>query len=316
MSAFSRVCLIGFGEVGQILADDLITAGVPHLTAFDILFSTRGSIPSKAIAERSPVRAAPNAPEAVLGCDLVLSAVTAASDLDAALSVVRGLSAGAFFVDLNSVSPRAKRQACAVIEAAGAKYVEAAVMSPFPPKRIGSPMLLGGPYAEEFRERSLRLGFKGEVFADEIGPASATKMCRSVLIKGLEALLTESMLAARLYGVEDVVLASLSDLLPVGDWEKLARYMISRSLEHGSRRAEEMWEVRQNGAGCRCGADYEFCHGKAAGLGGGLQVGAVRTGTWGDVGPHSGRRRTALGGGRTLNDHRLSRALHDRARAA
>jgi 3-hydroxyisobutyrate dehydrogenase-like beta-hydroxyacid dehydrogenase len=245
MSTFARVCLIGFGEVGQILADDLIAVGVGHLTAFDILFSTKGSIPSKAIAERTGVRAAPNAPEAALGCDLILSAVTAASDLDAALSVVRGLSAGAFYVDLNSVSPRAKRQACAVIEAAGGRYVEAAVMSPFPPKRIGSPMLLGGPHAQEFRERSLRLGFKGEVFSDEIGPASATKMCRSVLIKGLEALLTESMLAARLYGVEDTVLTSLSDLLPVGDWEKLARYMISRSLEHGTRRAEEMREVAQ-----------------------------------------------------------------------
>lgn len=245
MSTFARVCLIGFGEVGQILADDLVAAGVGHLTAFDILFSTKGSIPSKAIAERGGVHAAPNAPEAALGCDLILSAVTAASDLDAALSVVRGLSAGAIYVDLNSVSPRAKRQACAVIEAAGGRYVEAAVMSPFPPKRIGSPMLLGGPHAEEFRARSLRFGFKGEVFSDEIGPASATKMCRSVLIKGLEALLTESMLAARLYGVEETVLDSLSDLLPVGDWQKLARYMISRSLEHGTRRAEEMREVAQ-----------------------------------------------------------------------
>ncbi len=121
--------------------------------------------------------------------------------------------------------------------------MEAAVMSPFAPKRIGSPMLLGGPHAAEFHRRAQALGFKGEVFSDEVGPASATKMCRSVLIKGLEALLTESMLAARLYGVEATVLDSLSDLLPVGDWHKLARYMISRSLEHGTRRAEEMREV-------------------------------------------------------------------------
>jgi 3-hydroxyisobutyrate dehydrogenase-like beta-hydroxyacid dehydrogenase len=63
------------------------------------------------------------------------------------------------------------------------------------------------------------------------------------MIKGIEALLTESMLAARHYGVEATVLASLSDLLPLPDWEATARYMISRSLEHGARRAEEMREA-------------------------------------------------------------------------
>jgi 3-hydroxyisobutyrate dehydrogenase-like beta-hydroxyacid dehydrogenase len=245
MTGFSRVCLIGFGEVGQVLADDLARAGVAHLTAFDVLFPNKNSIPSTALDGRS-VHASRNAPEAALGCDLIISAVTAASELDAALSVVRGVSPGAFYLDLNSVSPRAKRQACAVIEAAGGRFVEAAVMSPIAPKRIASPMLLGGHHAREFCERAAPLGFTGaEAFSDEIGPASATKMCRSVLIKGIEALLTESLLSARLYGVEETVLRSLSDLLPMPHWEKLARYMISRSLEHGSRRAEEMREVAQ-----------------------------------------------------------------------
>jgi 3-hydroxyisobutyrate dehydrogenase-like beta-hydroxyacid dehydrogenase len=121
--------------------------------------------------------------------------------------------------------------------------VEAAVMTPFPGKRIASPMLLGGPHAEAFLERAAPLGFITTIASREIGIASATKMCRSVMIKGIEALLMESMLAARHYGVEQDVLASLSDLLPVGDWEKLAHYMISRSIEHGTRRAEEMREV-------------------------------------------------------------------------
>src|SRR5205814_2940164 len=68
-------------------------------------------------------------------------------------------------------------------------------------------------------------------------------MCRSVIIKGMEALLAESLLTARRHGVEDAVLASLQDLFPVGDWRALARYMISRSLQHGRRRAEEMREA-------------------------------------------------------------------------
>jgi 3-hydroxyisobutyrate dehydrogenase-like beta-hydroxyacid dehydrogenase len=104
-------------------------------------------------------------------------------------------------------------------------------------------MLLGGPHAEAFLERARALGFSGaKVFSPIIGQASATKMCRSVIIKGVEALLSESLLSARHYGVEKTVLDSLSDLLPAGDWEKLALYFISRTLEHGTRRAEEMRE--------------------------------------------------------------------------
>jgi 3-hydroxyisobutyrate dehydrogenase-like beta-hydroxyacid dehydrogenase len=236
-----HVCLIGFGEVGQILSADLAHAA--ELTAYDILFDRPDSVPSRAL-KSGKVRAARSAKDAAHGADIVLSAVTAASDLDAAKSVAEGLKRGAFYVDFNSASPGTKQKAATIVENSGGRYVEAAVMSPFPPKRLATSMLLGGPHAREFLGRAKTLGFSGaSVFSDRIGPASATKMCRSVMIKGIEALLAESMLAARRHGVEKDVLASLSDLLPVGDWEKLARYMISRSLEHGTRRAEEMREV-------------------------------------------------------------------------
>ncbi|HEX7758067.1 MAG TPA: DUF1932 domain-containing protein, partial [Caulobacteraceae bacterium] len=137
----------------------------------------------------------------------------------------------------------AKRASARAVEAAGGRYVEAAVMTPFPPRRIASAMLLGGPHAASFLAAASGLGLEAQVFSDQVGQASAVKMCRSVMIKGVEALLMESMLSARRYGVEATVLASLSDLLPVGDWPALARYMISRSLEHGTRRAEEMREA-------------------------------------------------------------------------
>jgi 3-hydroxyisobutyrate dehydrogenase-like beta-hydroxyacid dehydrogenase len=240
--SFSRICLIGLGEVGQILADDLKTAGVTHITAYDILFDRPDSIPARAAKQRdlSPSK---SAAEAARKAELIISAVTAANDQDAARSVAHGDLAGTFYLDLNSASPGTKKDAARIIEGAHGRYVEAAVMTPFPPKRIASPMLLGGPHAEEFLSQAEPLGFNGRMVSAEIGIASATKMCRSVMIKGIEALLTESMLSARHYGVEKDVLASLSDLLPVGDWEKLARYMISRSFEHGTRRAEEMREV-------------------------------------------------------------------------
>jgi 3-hydroxyisobutyrate dehydrogenase-like beta-hydroxyacid dehydrogenase len=242
MSAgFTRIALIGFGEVGQTLGADLLAAGA-SVTAYDPLFGNSNSVPSRALPKIRVV-AQKTALEAVRDAELVISAVTAASDLDAARSVVPGLPAAAFYLDVNSVSPGMKQACSKIIEDSSGRYVEAAVMTPIAPKRIASSMLLGGPHAADFITRAQELGFSGaKAFSQIIGQASATKMCRSVVIKGTEALLLESLVAARHYGVEKTVLDSLSDLMPVGDWDRLARYMISRALEHGTRRAEEMRE--------------------------------------------------------------------------
>ncbi len=244
MAAFSRVALIGFGEVGQTLGADLLAA-CASVAAYDVLFARADSAPSRALANIR-LRAAKSAQEAVRSAELVISAVTAASDVDAAKSVVPELEKGAFYLDLNSVSPGVKQACAKIIEEAGGRYVEAAVMTPIAPKRIASSMLLGGPHGAEFQMRAAPTGFTGaKVFSPIIGQASATKMCRSVIIKGIESLLAESMLTARHYGVEKTVLDSLSDLLPAGDWEKIATYFISRTLEHGTRRAEEMREAAE-----------------------------------------------------------------------
>ncbi len=241
MSAFKKIALIGFGEVGQTLAEDLAKMEA-ELSAFDILFSDPDSAPSKAVTQTS-ARHGTDAHDAVSGAELVISAVTPAADSDAARSVAGAIAKGATFLDLNSASPEMKLECRDIVEGAGGLYVEAAVMTPIEGKRIASAMLLGGGHAKEFMNRARPLGFAGEVVSDQVGRASATKMCRSVIIKGVEALLSESMLAARFYGVEKEVLDSLSDLLPHPDWEKFARYMISRALEHGTRRAEEMREA-------------------------------------------------------------------------
>ncbi len=76
-----------------------------------------------------------------------------------------------------------------------------------------------------------------------IGEASSIKMLRSVMIKGLEALTAECMLAARRAGVEQQVLASLQASDPGIDWTARSAYNLERMLVHGKRRAAEMREV-------------------------------------------------------------------------
>jgi 3-hydroxyisobutyrate dehydrogenase-like beta-hydroxyacid dehydrogenase len=245
MRGFTRIALIGFGEVGQSLAQAFLADGRGDLAVWDTAFEDPGSGPSRAL-DLIPVREAPSAPDAVAGAELVISAVTAARDVEAAMAAASGLWPGAYFLDLNSASPNTKRASFHVIAWTEAHYVEGAVMSPINPKRLTVPMLLGGAAAEGFVELARATGLTGaEVFSTEVGKAAAAKLCRSVVVKGLGALVTESMLAARHHGVEQVVLESLSDLLPLPHWRATAAYLISRSLEHGERRAEEMREAAQ-----------------------------------------------------------------------
>lgn len=254
-----QVLLLGFGEVGQRLGADLLARGRARVAAWDRLFPWPGTVPSQAL-EQPPfagrvtpghnLAGALNALQVLAGEGaevLVVSAVTAAECLPVAretASLLARQAPGAWYLDLNSAAPETKAAAASTITGAGGRYVEGAVMSPIAPRGLASPLLLGGPEAAAFLAEALTLGFTGaSVFSPVLGQASAAKMCRSIMVKGIEALLTESLVAARHYGVEQTVLASLQDLLPLGDWERLARYMVSRSLEHGKRRAEEMREV-------------------------------------------------------------------------
>jgi len=236
------VCLLGFGEVGQVLSQDLRTR-VGRLCAWDLKFSDTASTPSRAAA-RHDILAASDAKHAVADADLVISAVTAAQIGEAARSVAPYLKRDAYFFDLNSTSPAAKTEAASAVDSAGGRFVEAAIMSPISPRRTASPMLLGGVHAAGFLPLAHELGFSGaEAFSGKLGAASAAKMCRSVVVKGLEALMLESLLAARQHGVDGAVLESLRSLFPGDSGAPTPQYMISRALTHGRRRAEEMREA-------------------------------------------------------------------------
>lgn len=239
-----RIALIGFGEAGSILGADLVGTGF-DVSTYDILLDdsrTRGELLAR--AEHAHVRAADSFAAAVAGADLIVSAVTASSSGDVATMAGKHLTAGQLFLDINSVSPAKKQSSCKAVEASGAGYVESAVMAPVPPYRLKVPMLLGGRRAGEAAVLLTNLGFNAKAIASEIGVASAVKMCRSVIIKGIESLAVESMRAARHFGAEEQVLASLNQTFPGMGWDKeLPDYLISRVAEHGRRRAAEMREV-------------------------------------------------------------------------
>ena len=126
-------------------------------------------------------------------------------------------------------------------------------MTSVPPYGIRVPMLLGGAHASELAAVLSGWGMDATAVSEQLGVASAIKMCRSVMIKGLEALVIESYTTARAYGVEDHVLPTLLETFPSINWDRQGAYFFSRVVQHGQRRAEEMREaahtVREAGGG-------------------------------------------------------------------
>lgn len=238
-----HIALVGYGEVGKIFAAELIARGA-RVSFFDILLADeQAGAAMRAHAASLGATACDTLAAALDGAQLAMSAVTASSTLAVAEEAAKSIRPGQFFLDLNSASPTTKQTSARLIDAAGGYYVEAAVMGSVPPYGIKVPIILGGSKREALARLLAPADMRMELGVAEVGVASAVKMCRSIMIKGLEALTVECMLTARRYGVEDQVLASLDETYPGMDWQKEADYLVSRVVQHGRRRAAEMREV-------------------------------------------------------------------------
>lgn len=204
------------------------------MTAYDI----------KPVSPIANVAMAASNGEALDGAVAALSLVTADEALAAAQAAAQHVAPGTFWFDMNSVAPDTKRAASTAIEAAGGRYVDVAVMAPVYPRRTAVPLLVSGPNAEAGADLLRSIGFSSvRVVAGPVGRASSIKMIRSVMVKGIEALTAECVLAADRAGVLDEVLASLDASPAPTSWAERADYNLERMLQHGLRRAAEMEEV-------------------------------------------------------------------------
>ncbi|MFQ5995011.1 MAG: DUF1932 domain-containing protein [Acidiferrobacterales bacterium] len=235
---------IGFGEAAYHIAKGLRTAGAPPIFAYDI---ARDDPARRSAIEARAADAEVGITESIEGLakrvEVILSTVVSSSAVAAAEAAAPYLKRHHFYVDLNSTSPEVKQQIAAVTTKAGARFIEAAVMAGVPPLGHKVPMLLCGNAVPTLVEKLAPYDMNLENFGREVGRATATKMFRSIVVKGLEALFIECVLAASRYGVAERVLESVQTGYPGIDWNKLASYLIGRTAIHGKRRAHEMEEV-------------------------------------------------------------------------
>lgn len=234
----SSLAFIGFGEAGIAFA----AAGA---RAYDLKTEDLVTAAAKrADYDAAGVTGCATAAEALAGAETIFCLVTADQVPAAAHDYAPLVTPNALWLDMNSVAPETKRGAAEAIEAAGGRYVDVAVLAPVHPLRLRVPLLVSGPHAGAARDRLAAAGFTNVAIVEGgVGKASAIKMIRSVMVKGLEALTAEWILAAEAAGIRDEAVAALDASWPGTNWAAKADYNLERMLTHGIRRAAEMDEV-------------------------------------------------------------------------
>lgn len=234
-----KIGFLGYGEAARAFHESLARPEFAFI-AYDILLDRDDEALSKAVESRGGRVA--NTIAALAEADWIFSAVTADQSLRAVEPLLPHLRQGQVLIDINSVSPDRKRQTASAVEAAGAAYLDMAVMAPVHPRKHQTPVLIAGEAAERLLPQLEALGFSASVVGPTPGTATAIKMVRSLFVKGLEAITVEALLAAEATGCFEEILASLSGSFPGLDWPKFAEYQFERTAVHGKRRAAEMQE--------------------------------------------------------------------------
>jgi len=240
-----NVSIIGFGEAGPVFGQQLLNAGM-SVKAWDKL-QNDPSARQRQLDKTLSLGITPceSIIDAVSSADLVISTVTASEALVAAEQAADGLASGCQWLDLNSVSPTTKQAVQDVVSAKGALFTEGVAMDTVPSKGAQVPILLCGPQSKSLSNALNDAGLNTRSVSDELGTASTTKLLRSILIKGMEALFAESMEAAGKVGMQDEVIGSLQATYPEMNWQEVAGYQLSRATLHATRRASEMREAQK-----------------------------------------------------------------------
>jgi 3-hydroxyisobutyrate dehydrogenase-like beta-hydroxyacid dehydrogenase len=242
-NGMDAIGFIGFGEAAHVLARGLNGAGAQVL-AWDIdLDDPARHHRVKARARDAGIELTAGLTELAERCGVLLSTVVSSAAVVAAESAASHLGPRHLYLDLNSTSPAVKQEVGRIVSRTGARFVEAAVMASVPKLELKVPILICGEAAGEARRVLARYGMNLEDFGPEIGRASAVKMFRSIVVKGLEALLLECALGAERYGVTERVLDYVEVGYPGLDWNRLAHFLLGRTAIHGERRGHEMLEV-------------------------------------------------------------------------
>jgi 3-hydroxyisobutyrate dehydrogenase-like beta-hydroxyacid dehydrogenase len=227
--AATRVCVFGLGEAGSLIARDLAMLPAVEVHGYD---PADVATPGGVLRHDHPEAA-------VAGADVVLG-ITAAADATAALTqALDAIPRGAVYADLATASAGLQRSLAATAVGAGVGFTDVALMSPVHGTGLRTPALASGPAAQAFIAIMGPLGMPVEHAGDEPGMAATRKLLRSVVVKGLTALVVESMQAAEAAGLAGETWDNIAGQLTAAD-EEFIRRLVTGTGRHAARRVHEM----------------------------------------------------------------------------
>jgi 3-hydroxyisobutyrate dehydrogenase-like beta-hydroxyacid dehydrogenase len=223
------IAILGIGEAGRTLARALIAKGIT-VRGWD---PTPRNLPDE-------LDFADSNPAAVAGSDIVLSVNWASVAVDVAKEVASTLQPNQLYADMNTAAPQLKRELAPIIEKTGALFIDAALMDPVPPKGLGTQVYASGSGAERFAEKMIPLGMPVTYLDGEPGDAATHKLVRSIMYKGVAAVIIECLEAAEKLNMTEYARAQMLKI--IYDEPMIDRF-VSGSIKHAKRRAEEMGVV-------------------------------------------------------------------------
>ncbi len=235
-----RLGLIGYGEVGSTLGQGLREEGLVEIASYD-KYAFDGPfaelIQSRAAAARVPL--VQSAQELAARCTLLLGVTPGSASIESADAFAPHLTSDHLFVDLASATPNVKKSVGRILGVSGAGIADASIMGTPHADGYRLPVLASGPAAQALRDLMNPWGLKIECVDGDVGAASGIKILRSVVMKGLEALLVECVLGARRYGIDQPVRDSLAKFINGRPFQQTANFLLTTDVIHAARRAEE-----------------------------------------------------------------------------
>lgn len=225
-----RIGVIGLGEAGSLIAGGLQAAGA-LVTGFD-----------PATPASPPVPVAADVAAAVAGADLVISINSSTVSRKVAERVVPLLEPGMIYADLNTGTPALKRSLAALFPEG--VFADVAIMKPVPGLAEKVPMGVAGEGARRFIELLEPLGLDLEYVSEVPGEAAARKLLRSILAKGMAAVLIDCLWAAETMGLQDWAYEEILREFESSSAETAKRYLTG-TAQHVKRRQIEMMDVTE-----------------------------------------------------------------------
>jgi len=223
------IAILGLGEAGSHFANDLANMGV-NVIGYD---------PNPIRFLHENILLASSNVEASRNADIIFSANLSSVSIAIAEELVDVLKPNQFFCEMNTSGPEKKKEIASILASSGVKMIDLAIMAPVPSKGIMTPLLASGENASEFATKMESLKLDIAVLENsKIGDAATRKLLRSIVYKGIAAVVCEAMEAGEAFGMESYIRGQISSL--IGGNNDLIDRFVEGSKTHALRRMYEM----------------------------------------------------------------------------